>query len=120
MNIYQPFRVLVSQRGWIHGRTYRGRGAANWGAKSVIEPMIFGFVAWTEDTTAEPRRAGFGSFLFGSIHAARAVILAYLADSRTIQVSVRTNQDRTLFVYHRAADGRVTSYRVETETAGRK
>jgi len=110
INIRQPFRVLVSQRGWCKGRTYAGRGPQHKGAKSVIEPVIWGFVAWTADTTAEPWREGFGSFLFGDIHKTREAISRYLADARTTQISVRTNQDRTLFVYNRHADGRITSY----------
>lgn len=108
INIRQPFRVMVAAQGWECGRTYKGRGPNHKGAYTAIKPLAYGFTAWTEDTTAEPHRAGFGSFCFGSIHATRAEVVRQLANPRVHQVQVRTNQDRTLFVYNRRADGRIT------------
>lgn len=105
-----PLRVSVSQRGYRPGKLYKGRGTAHRGAYTAVAPVVYGFMAWTPDTTAEPWREGYGSFLFADIHATRAEILRQLSDPRTTQIQVRTNQDRCLFVINRKADGSSTIY----------
>ena len=109
-NVRQPFRVVVSCAGWQRGRTYNGRGPQHKGAYSAIAPTTYAYIYWTPDTTAEPWREGFGSFGLAGIHRTRAAVLEVLADPRTRQVSIRTNQDRTWFVINKHEDGRVTSY----------
>jgi len=109
-DVRQPFRVVVVQHGWQRRRVYNGRGPNHKGAYTAIAPVKYAFVYWTEDTSAEPWRAGYGSFCLAGIHATRRAVEHALADPRTYQISIRTNQDRTWFVVNRHADGRVTSY----------
>jgi hypothetical protein len=108
--VRSPLRLTVAQRGFRPGKVYKGRGPAHKGAYTAIAPVTFGFVAWSSDTTAEPWREGFGSFLLSDIHKTRAAIAGFLADARTTQIQVRNNQDRCLFVINRTADGRSTIY----------
>jgi hypothetical protein len=108
--VRSPLRLVVAQRGYRPGKVYKGRGATHKGAYTAIAPVTFGFVAWSADTTAEPWRDGFGSFLLSDIHKTRAAIAGLLADARTMQIQVRDNQDRCLFVVNRTADGSSTIY----------
>lgn len=110
MNLKQPFRIVVIKSAIARGRLYRGRGNAFRGAYSAIAMCDIAFVAWTNDTTAEPWREGFGTFLFAGIHAVRAEVIRQLADHRTRQIQIRTNKDRTVLVINRRGDGQATHY----------
>lgn len=106
-----PYRLVVSALGYRRSRVYKGRGPANLGAYTKIEPTVMGWMAWTPDQTCEPwRLPGSGSFLFNGLHVAYAEAMRLLALSPVQQVSVRTNQDRQVYRYVKHADGRISGY----------
>lgn len=107
----KPYRILVSAVGFRRGKLYKGRGPHHKGAHSKIEPMTYGYVAWTPDQTAEPSRwPGSGTFLFNGLHVAYREVHRILREPRTRQVQIRTNQDRTLYVWNKYDDGRITGH----------
>ena len=72
------------------------------------------FVAWTPDQSADPARLqGSGALLFAGVVRAIAAARYHLRGADVRQVQIRTNQDRTILIYHKAADGRITFYRGE-------
>lgn len=76
-----------------------------------MEPRGFAYVLWTEDQTAEPHRLeGSGTFLFAGLHVVRAAALAELAKNGINQVSICTNQDRSVYRFVKQHDGRITGY----------
>jgi hypothetical protein len=69
--------------------------------------------AWSPDQCAsfgEGRLSGSGTFLFAGFIRARQTALRAFANEDVRQVSVRTNQDRTVFVWNRRPDGQVVGY----------
>jgi hypothetical protein len=108
--VRSPLRLVVAQRGYRPGKVYKGRGPAHKGAYTAIAPVTFGFVAWSSDTTAEPWRDGFGSFLLSDIHKTRAAIAGFWQTRGPCRYRSGNNQDRCLFVINRTADGRSTIY----------
>jgi len=72
-----------------------------------------GFHAWTPDTTAEPWRAGSGSFCFAGGLRAIATARYHLRGADVRQVQIRTNQDRKILIYNKHDDGTITHYRAE-------
>ncbi len=99
-----PYRVIVCQQ--VSKTTGRG-------PKRKTTMIGSAFVAWNPDASIEPGRlANSGSFLWPGIHAARAVAMDYLTQLGTTyhQVQVRTNQDRTVYLWNKSSDGRITGY----------
>ena len=70
-----------------------------------------GYQLWTpEQHFSEGRLPGAGSFLFPGIHAARRAALDTFLRPDTVQVQVRTNQDRTVYLWNKWRDGSITGY----------
>ena len=102
-----PIRLLVTVQGYRPTRRYYERKRPY----TAVERCVYGFVAWTpEQHYNEARLPCAGSFLFPGVHAARAEAMRYLERPNVQQVSVRTNQDRTVYLFKRHADGRITGY----------
>jgi hypothetical protein len=107
MTDVRPYRLLVTVQGYRPTRRYYNRKRPY----TAIERCVYGFVAWTpEQHYREARLPNGGSFLFPGIHAARAEAFAYLARPNVRQVSIRTDQDRTVYLYNRYDDGRISGY----------
>jgi hypothetical protein len=71
----------------------------------------YAYIGWREHQAySEARLPGAGSFLFPGLHAVRRAALAYLALPETHQVSIRTNQDRSIYRYFKASDGHISGY----------
>ena len=105
-----PYRIVVCARRVIPGRELRGRGPRQRGALTRIEVAQVAWIGWHADHTVEPGRlAGSGSFCFPGIRTAYTAVRRYLEEPGVHQVQLRTNQDRTLYVWHRNG-GRVTWY----------
>lgn len=110
----RPYRLLVTMDRFVPVALLRGRGPENRGARTTIARVRAGYVAWSDDQTPEPARLpGSGTFLFAGALRAVARVHREFRDPRVVQVSLRTNQDRTLLVYNRQADGRITHYSAE-------
>ena len=106
-----PYRICVSAVGFRRGRLYKGRGPTHKGAYSAITPAAYGYVAWNPDHTVETSRLpSSGTFLWPGLHAVRAAAYAELQRAVVQQVSIRTNQDRTVYMYNKYADGRIRGY----------
>lgn len=106
-----PYRLIVSARGYRRGRVYKGRGPLHKGAYTRIEPCAYAYLAWTPNQVAEPwRLTGGGTFLFAGLHVVRSEALRLLALSATEQVSIRTNQDHTVYRFVKRADGSIIGY----------
>lgn len=104
-----PYRLVVTFHAWRQLGIRKGRADGR-GMHCRVEPTIAGYIYWTPNTVAEPAREGYGCFLlYGGLRAV-ATVRRIFRDHRVRQVSLRTNQDRTLLVYNRQADGRVTHY----------
>lgn len=86
-----PYRVIV----FCKGNSLLVKAKPRKNAKP--QPTGYAFQAWNPVTTAEPERAGYGTFLFPGLHAARTTAIMYLAEPETEQVSVRTNQDQEIY-----------------------
>lgn len=97
-----PYRLVI----FATGQRTIGRGK-----RQRTETIGCAFMGWTADQTAEPHRlTGSGTFLYhGGIKACVAA-RQYLAQPNVHQVSVRTNQDRVVFRYVKASDGRIEMY----------
>lgn len=105
------YRIVVASTVWRVGRTYKGRGPNAKGAYTAVEPVTAAFDGWISDQSAEPwRLTGSGSFCYAGALRAIAAARQYLRQSATSQVQIRTNQDRKVLIYNKAADGRVTHY----------
>lgn len=102
----KPYRVIAAATG---SRTI-GRGK-----RRRTEQTSYGYVLWTADTSAEPWREGYGSFCFSGLHRVRAAALSELQKPEVHQVQVRTNQDRTLYVWNKHSNGQITGYRADCE-----
>lgn len=101
-NVYTPYRVFAS------GTSYRVVGRGN---RRHQEPRGYAYVVWNPDSTVEPSRLpGSGTFLWPGLHAARRAALAQFDDQAVHQVSVRTNQDRTVYIWNRNRHGVVTGH----------
>lgn len=96
-----PYRVLVFESRYVYVRSIKGRGPEARGACSVVEKRAQGYVAFTEDITAEPWRYGRGSFLFAGGLKAVARARQALQAPCTDQVQIRTNQDLTVITLRR-------------------
>ena len=91
------YRILVSGQGWRHGRLVRGKHPY-----TKVEPTTMSWVAWNLDHTVESARLpGSGSFVWPGLHAVRTEALRLMAASNVSQVSIRTNQDRSIYVYRK-------------------
>jgi hypothetical protein len=90
-----PFRILV------FGTSERvvGKGKR---AKTVRQG--FGYVLWNpcEQTAERAGRSGFGSFEWYGLAVTRRAALDALAQPGIEQVSIRTNQDRSIATLHRS------------------
>lgn len=81
-----------------------------------LKTVSYGYLGWTarQEFDAGARLPGAGSFLFSGLRCVRAV-RDYLALPETHQVQIRTNQDRTLYIYNKHSDGRITGYAPEQD-----
>ena len=93
---HTPYRIVVFATGAIGHR------------KKVVG---YGYMGWTpHQAYREARLPGAGSFLYPGLHAAYQAAQAYLALPETHQVSIRTNQDRSVYRYFKDSAGHVTGY----------
>jgi len=104
--IPRPYRILAFGRSTVT----KGRGKR---ARQVVQG--YGYVGWNPDECArlmfDPGRLqGDGTFCWPGIHAARAAAMAELAKPEIHQVSVRTNQDRCVYLFNKHSDGRISGY----------
>lgn len=99
-----PYRLAVFAHGFRRGRQYR--------RYTEIIPSDFGYIAWApEQHYREARLPSAGSFLFPGLLAVRARAMQELASPSVYQVQVRTNQDRSAWLWNKRSDGHVSGYR---------
>jgi len=99
---FTPYRLMVS----ASAERTTGKGK-----RQRTRTVHYSYMGWTADQTAEPwRLAGSGTFCFPGLHAVERAAREYLALPETQQVSVRTNQDRTVYRYVKNAGGSVYGY----------
>lgn len=96
----RPYRIVVFARGpLVTGKRRKPR------------PTGYAYMGWREEQAySEARLPGAGSFLYPGLHAVRRAAFEYLALPETEQVSIRTNQDRSVYRYFKQSDGRITGY----------
>lgn len=109
-----PYRIMVSAIRFKKGRRVKafriGRTTLH-GEYTELVQMPIGYMGWTsEQHYQEARLPGAGSFLYPGILAARRAAMVYLDSPNVTQVSIRTNQDKTVYRYVKGTDGRVTGY----------
>lgn len=99
----KPYRLVV----FATGTRIVGRGK-----KREERRVGYAYMGWTPTQIfdAGARLPGAGSFLYGGMHAVRRAAIEYLALPETHQVSIRTNQDRSVYRFIKHVDGRVTGY----------
>jgi hypothetical protein len=79
-----------------------------------IECTSVCWMGWTPTQAyREARLPGAGSFLYPGIHAVRRAAMEAFSQPGVRQVSVRTNQDKSVYLFNRHADGKITGYRPE-------
>lgn len=101
-----PYRIMVSAVGLKRGKRYR--------KYTALTEYHYGYMGWNPvQVYQEARLPNAGSFLYPGITAVRQAAMDYLALSTTYQVSIRTNQDRSVYVYHKRPDGAITGYATE-------
>lgn len=99
------------------GKAYRivvcatGAKVVGKGKRRRVERTSYAYIAWQEDTTHDPAREGYGTFCFAGLHRVRHRAMRELGLPEVHQVQVRTNQDRTVYLWNKHADGRITGYR---------
>ena len=78
---------------------------------TVIERIQYGYDGWTPvQYYREARLPSAGSFLYPGMHAVRRAAMEALAIPNVTQVSVRTNQDKKVYIFNKNSDGRITGY----------
>ena len=91
-----PYRIVVFATGIIGRRK---------------KPVAYGYMGWTpHQAYQEARLPGAGSFLYPGLHAVCRAAMHYLQLPETHQVSIRTNQDRSVYQFFKDSTGRVTGY----------
>ncbi len=82
------------------------------GKRQRTKVRHYGYMGWTPFQLCgqEARLPDAGSFLYPGFIRAREAAMAYLALPETTQISIRTNQDQTVYVYNKHEDGRITGY----------
>ncbi len=99
----QPYRLMAS------GTSLRTTGR---GKRKRAQLVGWGIMGWTtEQPYNEARLPGAGSFLFPGLHAVRQAAMDYLNRPNIQQVAIRTNQDRSLYIFNKYADGSIHGYR---------
>ena len=102
----RPYRILVSTTRLVPGRKRK--------TYTELKPMHYGYMGWTEHQAyRESRLPSAGSFLYPGVHEVRLAALAYLSQPHTTQVSIRTNQDKTVYVFIKRLDGTLYGYMPE-------
>lgn len=106
METRRPYRIVVFARGPLPGsQRHPSR------ARRVAE---YAYMGWNPmQHFSEGRLPGDGSFLYPGIFAVRREAMKYLALPETQQVQIRTNQDRTVYLFNKHIDGRISGYRPE-------
>ena len=90
---------------------YRAIAFATGSIGRVKKPRSYAFVLWNPDNTFEPSRLkDSGTFQWNGLHAVRAAAIAAFERPEVHQVSIRTNQDRSLYVFNRQSDGSIRGY----------
>ena len=83
---------------------------------TTIARQGWGILGWNPENAHEPGRLpGSGSFTWIGCRAARRAALEFLAQPEVSQVQIRTNQDRTIYVWNKQSNGRLTGYGHEVE-----
>ena len=114
--IPRVFRVVAFGTCYRPGRLYKGRGTSHKGAYTAIERVGMGYAVWSTDTTAEPWREGYGSFVHtGGIRCMRDMIRAEMSRPGITQIAIKTNQDREFARVYRQVNGTIR-VRVEVDT----
>ena len=102
-----PYRIVVC---------CRGEKSVGRGKRTRTVTTSYAYMGWTEvQHYNEARLSNAGSFLFPGLHAVRRAAMEYLAQPGVHQVSIRTNQDRTIYLFNKYADGKITGYRPDQE-----
>ena len=97
-----PYRLVI----FATGTRTVGRGK-----RQRQQTIGYGYMGWTPvQAYQEARLPGAGSFLYPGLHAVHRAAQAYLARPETHQVSIRTDQDRSVYRYYKHADGTITGY----------
>lgn len=103
----KPYRLVIFAARYVTKRE-RIRPAPH----VTIELQHFGYDGWNPiQHYNEARLPGAGSFLYPGLHAVRKAAMDALALPGVHQVSIRTNQDRRVYLFNKHADGRITGYR---------
>jgi hypothetical protein len=99
----KPYRLVVCCRGYRAGRKYKRH--------TEIVPTGYAFMGWTPvQSYQEARLPSDGSFLYPGIVEVRRAAMEYLARPEVHQVQVKTNQDASIYIWNKHADGRITGY----------
>jgi hypothetical protein len=84
------------------------------GKKVTEKPWSYAYMGWTPiQHFNEARLPSAGSFLYPGLHAVRREALQYFAWPDTQQVSIRTNQDKNVYIFVRQYNGDITGYTPE-------
>jgi hypothetical protein len=101
-----PYRLVIVGDRYRPVREYK-----RW---TKIELASVAWMGWTETQAyQEARLPSAGSFLYPGIHAVRRAAMEAFSQPNVRQVSVRTNQDKRVYLFNRHADGQITGYRPE-------
>ena len=82
------------------------------------KPVAYGYQVWSPvqlQSFGEGRLPGAGTFFFAGFLQARQAARKAFDNPAIHQTQIRTNQDRTVFVWNRQTDGRVTGYNAERD-----
>lgn len=106
LRIPRVFRVVAFGTCYRPGRLYKGRGPSHKGAYTVIERIGMGYDVWSPNTTAEPWRDGYGSFVHaGGIRRMRDMIRTEMSRPGITQLAIKTNQNQDFARVYRQTDG---------------
>jgi hypothetical protein len=105
-NCRTPYRIVVFSKKLVAGKRSK--------KYTELVQRSYAFDAWREEQSyQEARLPGAGSFLYPGIFAVRTAALQFLAQPEVHQVSIRTNQDKKVYLFNKHADGSVSGYRPE-------
>lgn len=104
LNGVRPYRLVVFAQGLKRGK--RSPKVCQLNRQGVA------WIGWTphQHCGQEARLPGAGSFLYPGFLKARQAAFQYLQQPCVTQVSVRTDQDRSIYRWVKQTDGRITGY----------
>jgi hypothetical protein len=101
-----PYRIVVFASKYVPSKRQPKRARY-----TAIERIDYAFMGWTETQVyQEARLPSAGSFLFPGLFAVRRAAMNALSLPETQQVSIRTNQDKSVYRYFKHSDGRISGY----------